>query len=170
MNGLKFIVIKRIVDDETKSLKSVNPFWIQQVIDPQAGTVKSIQHTQQGTILVETVSKIQAEKIYKMASLGPNIIIHVYEHPTLNSWRGVVSCYYFTFMTDEILDGLKDQHVVKRFTRRSSIRIPTQTATLTFHLPQLPENTRRDPELHRSSIHPPAPDMLQLPAICPWII
>lgn len=145
MNGPKYVVIKRIDDDETKTLKCVNPFLIQKAIDQQAGDVKSITRTQQGTILVETISKLQAEKMYKMTSLGMGINVNVYEHPTLNTSRGVVSCYDFTFMTDdEILDGLKDQHVVaiKRFTRRvadSQSRINTQSATLTFNLPQLPE-------------------------------
>lgn len=145
MNGPKFVVMKRLDDDETKTLKCVNPFLIQKAIDQQAGVVKSISRTQQGTILIETVTKQQAEKMYKMVSLGPNINIQVYEHPTLNTSRGVVTCYDFTFMTDdEILDGLQDQHVVaiKRFTRRvadSPNRINTQSATLTFNLPQLPE-------------------------------
>lgn len=145
MNGPKFVVMKRIDDDETKTLKCVNPFLIQKAIVQQAGEVKSISRTQQGTILIETVSKQQAEKMYKMAMLGPNINIQVYEHPTLNTSRGVVTCYDFTFMTDdEILDGLQDQHVVaiKRFTQRvadSPTRINTQSAILTFNLPQLPE-------------------------------
>lgn len=145
INGPKFVVVKRNEEDETATLKFVNPFLIQKAIEQQAGSVKSIQRVRDGTILLETVSKVQAEKLYKLKSLGPDIKVSVYEHPRLNTSRGVVSCFDFTFMTDdEILEGLQDQHVVaiKRFTRRipnCTKPVNTASAILTFNMPHLPE-------------------------------
>lgn len=147
MDGPKFIVMKRNDDDESLTLRTVNPFLIQKSISNYAGAVKSIARTRQGTILIETVSKQQAEKFYKMASLSNQFNVVVFEHPNLNTSRGVVSCQDFLFMTDEeILEGLKDQHVVgiKRFTRRpsgstdSTARVNTPSAILTFNLPHYP--------------------------------
>lgn len=145
IDGPKFVVIKRNEDDETATMKFVNPFLIQKAIEIHAGTVKSIQRVRDGTILLETVSKTQAEKLYAMKTLGPNFKVNVFEHPRLNTSRGVVSCFDFSFLTDdEILEGLQSQHVVaiKRITRRIPGKpepVNSQSAILTFNLPQLPE-------------------------------
>lgn len=143
--GPKFVVIKRREENESLTLRLVNPFLIEKAIEQQAGTVKSILRVRDGSILIETVSKKQAEKLYKMTTLGPNINVSIFEHPRLNSSKAVVSCFDFTFLTDkEILEGLASQHVteIKRITRRipnKKERVNSASIIITFNLPQLPE-------------------------------
>lgn len=160
--GPKFLIMKRNEIKTEITLNQVSPFLLQKVIENVAGTTKSIKRMRDGTLLIETQNRKQADKICKMTKLADDINIKVYEHPTLNTTKGTIYCLDLVYLTnEEILDGLKDQHVIdvrrimkkrksnentdiQKFAKQESENtnlnlVDTGVFVLTFNLPLIPK-------------------------------
>lgn len=160
--GPKFLVMKRNEDNKEITLKRVSPFTLQKSIEAFAGEMKNIKRIADGSLLIETFSKKQADRLCVMTKLDDSIKIKIEEHPTLNTTKGTIYCEDLVYLTDEeILEGLQSQHVtdVRRILKKPSTnqimkrnrfppRLPQQddkvvledtgVFVLTFNLPTTP--------------------------------
>lgn len=145
-NNVIFVLIQH--KDISKNLKEVNPFLIKKSLKNCCGDVKSAKKLNDGTILVECVNEKQGKQLLKMPFIfgkdGENIEVVTKVHPRLNTVKGVAFHADFDFMNDdEILDGLRDQHVVnvKKFVNKkgSNIHRNIQGVIITFDLCKIPE-------------------------------
>ncbi|XP_058826766.1 uncharacterized protein LOC131686789 [Topomyia yanbarensis] len=123
-------------------MEKVSPFFIKKAIDSITPRV-TISRMKDGKLLLKSVDTQQAEKLMKQTNLGGQIGIRIEEHSSLNTTKGVVSCYDLKFLSDnEILEGLKAEHVteIRRINRRNQNKElePTSTVVLTFNLGYLP--------------------------------
>lgn len=140
--GPKFILIKRN-GNPGQTMDKISPFTIKKTIDQFAGSPKSIRRLQDGSLLVETTTHAQAEKMYKMEKMN-DIQITVSEHPTLNTSKGTVYCRDFNYLSDdEILAGLEEtnQHVkeIVRLKRKiNNELVDSGLYIVTFNLPIVP--------------------------------
>ncbi|XP_058816058.1 uncharacterized protein LOC131679362 [Topomyia yanbarensis] len=142
-NGPRYLILKRTDPGET--IKNVSPFYIKKAMDSITTNV-TISRTKDGELLLKTTNKQQAEKLLKQSKLGDQIRINVEEHPTLNQTKGIISCFDLKMLSEEeILEGLRDEHVVdvKQIKRRNNNNTLEGTSSyiLTFNLNQLPEST-----------------------------
>lgn len=142
IQGPKYVLMKRTALNEQKTLTSVSPFLVMKCIEHAAGKPKTVKLLRDGSLLIHTTSKKQADKLYKLTSLTDEIQVHVAEHPTLNCSKGTIFCRDIIISTDdEIKEGLKDQNVidVHRMTRRDGDKvIATGLFVLTFDVPMQP--------------------------------
>ncbi|XP_058816584.1 uncharacterized protein LOC131679851 [Topomyia yanbarensis] len=141
-NGPRYLILSRV--DPDTSMKNVSPFFIKKAVDAITPNVR-ITRIQDGTLLLQTVDKQQADKLLKQSLLGNQIKIKITDHPTLNTTKGTISCYDLKFLTDkEILEGLSDSHVVgiQRIKRKNSNKELEDTSVfvLTFNLSYLPDS------------------------------
>lgn len=139
--GPKFITIKRDCSSD-QSLRNVSPFLIQKSIESFAGKPKAIKRLRDGSLLIESINKKQADKLYRMTQISDDIKIKVMEHPTLNTTKGTIYCRELIELDDnEILDGLKEQSVIDivRLKRREGADLKdTGVFILTFKLHAIP--------------------------------
>lgn len=147
LEGPKFMVMKRNETNLELTLRIVSPFLLQRAIEGYAGTMKSIKKARDGTLLIETHTKKQADKLCKLTKLSETINVKTTEHATLNTTQGTIYCQDITYCTDdEILEGLKDQNVtairriMKKATgeKKDSTLINTGVFVLTFNMPVIP--------------------------------
>lgn len=146
LNGPKFMLMKRQeTDHPLLTMKTVSPVVIDKAIKQCAGEVKSIQRSK-NDILIETFTKVQAEKLRNLKNLFKLQNVSITEHPFLNTMKGIISSQDFQFMPkEEIEESLKDQYCteVRKITRKVSGEIlPTNNIVATFNLPQLPARVR----------------------------
>lgn len=145
-SGPKFIIMQRNETDDKKTMQGVSPFTIHKCIELHAGQPKSVKLLRNGTLLIETVSNVQAEKLYKLTLLGSDICVKVIEHPTLNTSKGTIHCLDILCVPDdEIISELKDQHVVDiaRFKKKVNGQlVDNGLFIVTFNLPSLPERVQ----------------------------
>lgn len=102
-----------------------------------------ISRLRDGTLLLKSIDRQQAEKLTKQTMLGGEIGIKIIEHPNLNLSRGTIYCPDLIALTDEeILENLRDSRVVslKRVKRKISQEVSKDTGAfiLTFDLTQIP--------------------------------
>lgn len=142
-SGPKFIIMERNEQDVKKTMNFVSPFTIQKSIELQAGAPKNVKRLRNGTLLIETVNKRQADKLYQLKVLGLDVNVKVYEHPTLNQSKGTIYCPELICETDEvILTELKAQHVTEVYRikkMKNNELIDTGVFIVSFDLPELPE-------------------------------
>lgn len=140
IQGPKYIIMKRANSELT--LSSVSPFLVMKCIESSTGKPKSAKLLRDGSLLILTTSKKQADSLCKINQLNNEIHVKVFEHPSLNQSKGIIRCKNIIVASDEeIKEGLKDQHVVDvyRIKRRDGdLRIATGAFILTFNLSQLP--------------------------------
>lgn len=146
LNGPKFILMKRQeTDNPLLTMRTVSPVVIDKAVKQCAGEVKSIQRSR-NDILIETFTKLQAEKLCNMKKLFNLQNVSITEHPFLNTMKGIISSQDFQFMSkEEIEESLKDQYCteVRKITRKVNNEIlPTNSIIATFNLPQLPVRVR----------------------------
>lgn len=146
--GPRFVVMKRKEFDTSLTMLKVSPIIINKAVEATVGEVKNIKRTKDESILIETFSKQQADKLYKLNSLYKQFNVEITDHPFLNSCKGVISCEDFIYMTeDEIVQGLEMYHVTtirkitKRDQRTKEIK-PTSTIIATFGINQLPQKVK----------------------------
>lgn len=110
-NGGRFLVIERIGDG--KNLTTVSPFVLNKAINHIAGgKPREIRKLRDGTVMVRTMNRKQANKLLKVTVLVEGINIKVSEHKKLNQSQGVITCFDLKHASDEeILTELKPQHV-----------------------------------------------------------
>lgn len=115
------------------------------IMGTAGGELKYVHKLGNGTILMETANKKQAEKLMKLNCLLDieKTPIKISEHPTLNTCKGIAFCDDFEFLPeDEILEGLQSQgvvHVRKLMRTIHDVKQPTRGAVLTFNKPKVPE-------------------------------
>lgn len=142
IDGPKFILMKRNDNNSHLTLASVNPFLVVKVIENTAGRTKSTKLLRDGTLLIQTTSKKQADKLFTLKQLNDTIHVTVSEHPTLNQSKGTIFCRNILACSDdEIKDGLKEQHVSDVYRMKKKTKeglVDTGLFVLTFDLSQLP--------------------------------
>lgn len=99
--GPKFLVMKRNEDNKEITLKRVSPFTLQKSIENFAGETKNIKRMTDGSLLIETYTKKQADRLCVMTKLDDFIKIKVEEHPTLNTTKGTIYCEDLVYLTDD---------------------------------------------------------------------
>ncbi|GBO40287.1 hypothetical protein AVEN_190981-1 [Araneus ventricosus] len=139
-----FFILKRITT-MNESFHTVSPFLVERAVTAHLGITKSTRKLRSGDLLIEVVTRKQAEQIIKLKSLD-NIPVAVSAHATLNSSKGVVSCgELLNVPIEEILKGFQPQGVtqVHRIKiRKNEQLIDTKHLILTFHSPRIPESVR----------------------------
>lgn len=140
-NGPRYLILTR--RDIGMTMKNVSPFLIKKAMDSITPNV-TISRLNDGTLLLKSVDRQQAEKLLKQDMLTSEIKIQIAEHPTMNTTKGTISCYDLKFLTDEeILEGLRDSQVVdiKRIKRKNhqGQLEDTSVFVLTFNLSYLPD-------------------------------
>lgn len=144
----KFLVVYRT--DEGKDFSQVNPFVIQKGVDAIAGPVKSCSRLRNGTLLLETDSAFQAQKLLRTTLLH-TFPVRVEAHRALNSSRGVVFSRSLDGLSEEdIQTYLSDQGVtaVHRVMKRVGQGLePTRTVFLTFDRTDLPTKIKAGYEI-----------------------
>ncbi|GBN29231.1 hypothetical protein AVEN_151166-1 [Araneus ventricosus] len=139
-----FFILKRITTTN-ESFHTVSPFLVERAVTAHLGITKSTRKLRSGDLLIEVVTRKQAEQIIKLKSLD-NIPVAVSAHATLNSSKGVVSCgELLNVPIEEILKGFQPQGVtqVHRIKiRKNEQLIDTKHLILTFHSPRIPESVR----------------------------
>lgn len=132
--------------DENRDLSRVSPFLIHKVISYRVGQVKNVKKLRNGTLLVETMSDKQTEKLLQLTCFSDDIAVKVAPHDKFNSSKGVIFCSDLVYLTkDELLEELKSQNVIDiyRVTRKVDNRVEnTPTLILTFGTPDLPTKVR----------------------------
>ncbi|XP_035912529.1 uncharacterized protein LOC118512332 isoform X2 [Anopheles stephensi] len=133
---------------EGKDLTKCNPFLLQKIIENALGCKpEQVSRVRGGKLLIKVKNENLAEKaerIKKIPDTNGNIEVKVYEHPTLNTTKGVIRCPDIEFMSEEeILSGLKDQkvtevNIMKR--KVENVLRNTKTAILTFNTTRVPRS------------------------------
>ena len=107
----------------------------------QIGTPKKIAQLSNDSLLIETLSKAQSEKVAAIKSLN-ELAVTVEKHKSLNYVKGTLKSDTLTNSTEEeILEVLKNQGVIKverMKTRRDGNLINTNRYILTFQRTELP--------------------------------
>lgn len=123
-------------------MNSISPFKVQRTLN-QVGKLKNVKRLRDGTILIQTFTKVQAEALVKINKIETFDVKIVY-HPHFNQSKGVVSDISLSHIdTNELLDELKDQNVIdiKRIQRRDGEKkVNTGTCVLTFNSTQKPDS------------------------------
>ncbi|XP_055584877.1 uncharacterized protein LOC129737742 [Uranotaenia lowii] len=156
-NGSRFLILSRT--DKDKTMEDVNPFLIKRAIDAISANIK-IERYKNGTLLLKTVNRHQAEKIIKQTKLTDGINIAVIDHPSMNKSKGTIYCPDLKMLKDEeILKELSPSHVseVKRITRKdkSGKIVETGAFILTFDLGALPSSI--DAAFYQCKVRPYVP-------------
>lgn len=138
--GPKFLLINRIHNH--LKMTEVSMFLIKNCITATCGTIKKCDKLRDGSVLIQTVTKKQAEKLIQLTRLDSDTIIEVKEHPRLNQSKGFISCRELKYETDEvILREMKEQHVIaiKRLHKKVDEKmIETGNYILTFNTCRVP--------------------------------
>ncbi|KAG8236167.1 hypothetical protein J437_LFUL005274 [Ladona fulva] len=121
----------------------MSPFLIHRVLSGSVlGKLKSAEKLRDGTLLVETNDETQSEALLKMTNIQ-DTPIKVEPHKTLNTCRGVISCYDLMYITaDEIAKEMASQGVIscRRLQRKQTGEmVNTTSVVLTFAWDRLPE-------------------------------
>lgn len=137
----RFLIIERIKDG---NLTTVSPFVLNKAInDLVGGKPREIRKLRDGTVMVRTMNRKQAEKLLKKTVLVEGIDIKVSEHKKLNQSQVVFTRFDLKHATDdEILTELNAQHVIalKRLKRRAGqVLVESYSILLTFDTPTPPE-------------------------------
>lgn len=143
VDGPKFVVMKRNENNSGLTLASVSPFLVVKIIENTAGRTKSTKLLRDGSLLIQTTTKKQAEKLYTIKHLSDTIHVQVHEHPTLNQSKGTIFCREILVCSDdEIKEGLKEQNVTDIYRMKkkkpNGELVDTGLFVLTFNLSQLP--------------------------------
>lgn len=111
--GPKFLIISRI--ESTDSLLKVSPFLIKKVVDSTCGgEVAECKKLRNGTILVQTKSLHQANKLIQLKNIKSDIEVDVSLHNSLNYVKGVIYSNDLRGVEEEeILNEIRDQNVYK---------------------------------------------------------
>ena len=129
----RFFTIKFVgLDIDT----DVNPIKLDSDLKREIGIPEKISKASKNTLLVETKSSQQSEKLKKITKLaGKDVTVH--SHRRFNTSKGVVRDTRLNCATDEeIVDHLRPQGVVdvKRIsTKREGVMTPTNTYIFTFN-------------------------------------
>ncbi|XP_055591442.1 uncharacterized protein LOC129743433 [Uranotaenia lowii] len=156
-NGSRFLILTRT--DEGETMDKINPFFIKRAIDAISAGIK-IERYKNGTLLLKTVNRHQAEKMIKQTKLTDEINIAVTDHPSMNKSKGTIFCPDLIMMKDEeIVKELASSHVteVKRITRKNSKGKFEETGAfiLTFDLGTLPNSI--DAAFYQCKVRPYVP-------------
>ena len=104
-------------------------FLIKNSITATCGMIKKCDKLRDGTVLVQTNNKKQAEKLIQLTRLDSNTLIEVKEHPRLNQSKGFISCRELKYVTDEdFLNEMSSQNIIaiKRSNQKFTQHIHTQ--------------------------------------------
>lgn len=137
----RFIIIERT---DNLSFKNVSPFVILKFLKSLVGNViTTAKIKDMSALLVEIANDKQSNLLLAATSFCDLFPIKAYMHPSLNSSKGVISCYdLMCCSTDEIKAELASQNVtdVYRITRRvDGQSINTATIILTFSTNEPPK-------------------------------
>ncbi len=120
-------------------------FGIQKLLKCAVGDVKNAKKLRNGSVLIEVVSKAQAENALKM-KVWISTPVKVTAHRSLNTCKGVIRCRDFKDCSEaEVLEALSHEGVsqVKHiFSKRNGSLIPTNTFILTFNKSSLPKSIK----------------------------
>lgn len=131
----RFMIIERA--DAEATMTTISPFVlgkaVEHIID---GRPREMRKLRNGTVMVRTMNRKQADKLLKKTELCQGINIKVTEHKSLNESKGVITCFDLKHASDdEILTELKSQHVIglKRLKKRVSKElVESDSMLLTF--------------------------------------
>ena len=76
-------------ENENSSLSALSPFVLGKALYSEIGTLKLIRKMPKGDILVETDSRVYADKLQRLTELG-GVPVKVTPHRTLNTCKGVI--------------------------------------------------------------------------------
>jgi hypothetical protein len=147
-NSFPTFIVVEAVSGEIK----LSVFALQKLLEMSVGSVKNAKKLRNGSVLIEVVSKNQADRALSMKSwVDPNdtskhIPLKVTPHRSLNSSRGVIRCRDLRDCSEEeVLEALVHEGVtaVKHiYTKRNGTSLPTNTFILTFNKPCPPKSVK----------------------------
>ena len=130
-----------ILEFEEGQSKNVNVFQANREILEICGSQPKIRPQGNGSLLIETSSPEQSQKLKQMTTLD-GIAIKCFSHPIFNQCRGVVYAPELIHIEEEVIEKeLKSQGIikVKRMQRKIGEQlVPLGTLILTFNQCRLP--------------------------------
>ena len=141
-----FFIIKAKCDQDVNLWQSIDTLKANKDLEIALdGPPKRVTELRNGTILIETESALQSQKIRQMTKLN-NKDITIIEHPTLNFTKGTIQAKRFLQHDDqELLSELSKFGVVSIYRKKRKINnILTETGILilTFDTCSLPTNVK----------------------------
>jgi len=142
-NYCRFYVISG--ENENSSLSALSPFVLGKALYSEIGTLKLIRKMPKGDILVETDSRVYADKLQRLTELG-GVPVKVTPHRTLNTCKGVIrSRDVAACSVEEIVGELGPQGVTDALVisvKDGNAKRRTNTIILTFALPRPPKHIK----------------------------
>lgn len=160
----KFLLMNKV----TGNFNNDSPFYINKHLDGLFGTFQSIKKLRDGSLLIETSTQRQAEKILactsiKASDMSTNVPVKVELHKQLNFSKGMIYCYdLLNCSVETIKEELKDQGVTDVYrihSRRDGQLVPTPSHILTFCTPQPPSTIQA--AYYRLQVRPYIPSPLR---------
>lgn len=141
-----YVIIKRTEAGHPK-MSELSVFGVQKAIETICGSdVAKTSVLKDGSLLVQTKSKKQADQLLKNKTFCGLTTVNVTEHEYLNSSKGFVVCEAFeNLTTDEIVNGLKQYKVIKaekQKTKKNDIWVDSSTVILTFKSNSFPSKIK----------------------------
>jgi len=157
-NVKKYICIVYCRDEQ---LGKQNPIKIQKLMSNLVGTVKSINSTKAGNLIVECIDYQQYKKLFKTTHLG-EWLIKVYVPKSMNTSIGCVYNVPLDISEEEIKKVLKFQNVsncvrLTYFNREKKERQPSTTIKLYFNVPELPGRINLGFRTYKTKLYVPKP-------------
>jgi hypothetical protein len=131
--------------DVKKPLKSFNIFQLGKALEGITMEKPiSVNYTRDGDLVILAKNELQASKYLNAKTLTGVCNIEAIFHPTLNTNKGIIYSPHLSALTEkEIVDGLKDQHVIecKKITKMEEGKIVcTPLHILSFDLYEIPQH------------------------------
>lgn len=152
-----YLIVRRIDGDD---FKKVSPFFIDKCITNSVGNVKNIKKLRDGTLLIETTTNRQTDKLLNYKDFGEQFKVEVSPHKYLNYSKGVIRCYDLQFAEpEEIKNELKNTivDITRIKIKINGVEKYTHSYIVTFPLSRLPEMTQIGYHLLRVQLYTPNP-------------
>jgi hypothetical protein len=150
-----------IVSCNSDKLGLQNQIKVQKLLSNLIGSVKSINSTKAGNLIVECIDNQQYKTLLKSTHLG-EWVIKVYVPKSMNTSIGCIYNVPLNITEDEIKDVLKQQNVsncvrLTYFDKEKKERQPSNTVKLYFNVPELPIRISLGFRMYKTKLFIPRP-------------
>ena len=150
-----------IIYCNTEKLGKQNQIKVQKLLSNLVGSVKSINSTKTGNLIVECCDNQQYKNLLKSTHLG-EWLIKVYIPKSMNTSIGCIYNVPLDISEEDITDVLVQQNVTKcvrmtYYNKQQKERQPSNTVKLYFNVPELPVKIALGFRMYKTKIFVPKP-------------
>ena len=161
VNSTKVFKYICIISCNSEKLGQQNQIKVQKLMSNLIGTVKSINSTKVGNLIVECIDNQQYKTLLKSTHLG-EWVIKVYVPKSMNTSIGCIYNVSLNITEDDIKDVLKQQNVsncvrLTYFDKEKKERQPSNTVKLYFNVPELPVRISLGFRMYKTKLFIPRP-------------